>query len=311
VTVPELPAGLTSRPLRLSDSGAVTAVMAASEVAVLGRALIEEAYLLGDWNRPSFDIGASTVGVFEAGPEPQLVGYAEISGEARGDAAVHPDHLGRGIGTWLAQWMQATARAAGYSSIGMPVPQGSPGERLLRDLGYQVRWESWLLALPPGREITSTPLPAGYTLRVADGGDLEAAYHVVEDAFLEWSVRAKDSFEDWAAGVTGLPTYQPWNLQVVLAADGSVAGAVHVTLDSNEPIGFVDKVAVRADQRGRGLARALLAAAFTSAREHGAQRSELSTDSRTGALDLYLGLGMEVDSTWVNLGITLGPADDA
>ena len=299
---PQLPTGLVRRPLQLTDSAAVTAVMAASETAILGRALIEEAYLLGDWNRPSFDIASSTIGVFEDG---QLLGYAEISGEARGDAAVHPDHLGRGIGTWLAHWMQTTARAQGQSAIGMPVPEGSPGEQLLRALGYQVRWTSWMLAFPRGREIADVPLPEGYSLRVAGFDDLEPAYHVVEDAFLEWSERAKDTFEDWAAGVTGMPTYEPWNLQVVLAEDGSVAGAVHVTLDSNAPIGFVDKVAVRADERGKGLAKVLLAAAFASAREHGAERSELSTDSRTGALDLYLGLGMEIDSTWLNLGVTL------
>ena len=59
MTAPGLPTGLTSRPLQLADSGAVTAVMAASEVALLGRALIEEAYLLGDWNRPSFDVAAN------------------------------------------------------------------------------------------------------------------------------------------------------------------------------------------------------------------------------------------------------------
>ena len=298
----DLPAGLIARPLELADSAAVTAVMAASELAVLGRVLIEEAYLLGDWNRPSFDLAASTVGVFDSD---QLLGYAEISGEGRADAAVHPDHLGRGIGTWLARWMQSTARARGQNGIGMAVPVGSPGERLLRNLGYEVRWESWLLSFPPGREIAPVTLPEGCTLRVAGPNDLEPAYHVVEDAFLEWSVRPKDSFDDWIAGVTGMPTYQPWNLQVVIAADGTVAGAVHVTLDSNAPIGFVDKVAVRADQRGKGLAKALLAAAFASAREHGAERSELSTDSRTGALDLYLGLGMEIDSTWVNLGISL------
>ena len=42
-----------------------------------------------------------------------------------------------------------------------------------------------------------------------------------------------------------------------------------------------------------------------TAREHGAVRSELSTDSRTGALDLYLGLGMRVEDDWVNLGVLL------
>ena len=272
----DLPDGLTARPLELTDVGAVTAVMAASELAVLGRVLIEEAYLLGDWKRPSFDLASGTVGVFEGD---ELLGYAEVTGPGRGDAAVHPDHFGRGIGTALARWMQDAARAEGQREIGMPVPSGSPGEH-------------------PG-------LPAGYTLRIATPADVEPAWNVTEDAFLEWSERPKQPLEDWITGVTGLPTYQPWNLQIVLAPDGTVAGTVHVTLDSNAPIGFVDKVAVRADQRGLGLAKCLLAAAFAAAREHGAERSELSTDSRTGALDLYLGLGMEIDSTWVNLGIDL------
>jgi mycothiol synthase len=297
-----LPPGLSARPLQLGDSAAVTAVMAAAELAVLGRVLIEEAYLLGDWNRPSFDIEASTVGVFDGD---LLLGYAEVSGPARGDAAVHPEHLGRGIGTVLARWMQETARSQGQGEIGMPVPSGSPGERLLIALGYHVRWESWLLSLPAGREIAAQALPEGYTLRIAGPYDVEDAWEVTEDAFLEWSDRPKQAFEDWVAGVTGLATYEPWNLQVAVAPDGTIAGTVHVTLDSNAPVGFVDKVAVHADQRGRGLAKALLAAAFASAREHGAERSELSTDSRTGALDLYLGLGMEIDSTWVNLGIDL------
>jgi mycothiol synthase len=300
VTARTLPDTLSTRPLELADAAAVTAVMAASELVLLGRVLIEEAYLLGDWNRPSFDIGASTIGVFDG---TELLGYAEVSGPARGDAAVHPDHLGRGIGSWLAGWMQDTARAQGQTEIGMPVPSGSPGEQLMRDLGYRVRWESWLLSFPAGREIVRTELPDGYTLRIAGPADTEAVWNVIEDAFLEWSVRPKQAFADWSAGVTGLPTYAPWNLQVVIAPDGTAAGGVHVTLDSTSPTGFVDKVAVRADQRGLGLAKCLLAAAFAAAREHGAERSELSTDSRTGALDLYLGLGMEIDSTWINLGI--------
>ena len=72
-----------------------------------------------------------------------------------------------------------------------------------------------------------------------------------------------------------------------------------------EGCAYVAKLAVRADQRRRGIARALLADSFAAAGKHGAYRSELSTDSRTGALDLYLKLGMEVTSTWVNLGVTL------
>lgn len=302
-----LPAGLSHRPLQRADAGAVYAVMAASEQAVLGTVVIEEADIVGDWSRPSFDIATSTVGVFD---DDRLLGYAEVSGPARGDAAVHPDHLGRGIGTALAHWMQAAARAQGQHEIGMPVPLDSPGERLLRDLGYRVRWTSWVLVLPEGREIADQPLPDGYDVRTARPEEHEAAYHVIEDAFLEWSERDKQPYDDWHAGVVDRPGYGPWNLQVVTDASGTVVAAAHVTCSgaedgAAEATGYVDKLAVRADQRGLGLARALLAASFRGARDHGASRSELSTDSRTGALDLYLGLGMEVDSTWLSMAISL------
>lgn len=274
--------------------------MAASELAVLGSVAIEEADIVGDWSRPSYDVSASTIGVFDGDA---LLGYAEVNGPGRGDAAVHPDHLGHGIGTALAHWMQAKAREEGQSEIGMPVPAGSPGEKLLRDLGYRVRWESWVLVFPEGREIAEQPLPEGYSIRIATDADVEPAYHVIEDAFLEWSVRDKQPLDDWVAGVKNRPGYEPWNLQVVVDPSGTVVGGTHTTLGGET--GYVAKVAVRKDQRGRGLARGLLAAAFKTAREHGATRSELATDSRTGALDLYLGLGMEVDSTWINFGITL------
>jgi mycothiol synthase len=296
----ELPDGLSQRPLTLEDAQAAYELMAASELAVLGRVVIELDDIVGEWVRPAFDAAASTIGVFDG---ENLIGYAEVSGPARGDAAVHPDHLGRGIGTALAGWMQKTARAQGQDVIGMAVPSGSPGETLLRALGYRVRWNSWVLALPAGAEIADQPLPEGYSVSQATAAEHEAAYHVIEDAFLEWSVRDKQPYDDWIAGVVGRPTYAPWNLQVATDPSGTVVGATHVV--APEDTGFVDKLAVRRDQRGKGLARALLVASFQAAREHGAARSELSTDSRTGALDLYLGLGMEIESNWVNMGIDL------
>ena len=45
--------------------------------------------------------------------------------------------------------------------------------------------------------------------------------------------------------------------------------------------------------------------AFERARDEGATHSELSTDSRTGALDLYRKVGMEVTQTWTHLVIDL------
>ena len=290
-----LPEGLTTRPLIVADAAAVTAVMAAEELADIGEVVTEEADIIGDWQRPSFDLTTSTIGVFEGD---RLLGYAERSGEARGDAAVHPDHHGRGIGTFLAGWVCETARAAGDSVIGLPVPQGSPGDRLLTALGFRVRWTSWVLQLPPGAEIRPRPLPAGYAVREAAPTEHEAVWTVAEDAFLEWSVRERQPFADFAASVMGRPGFEPWNLRVATDADGAVVGTSFVVLAAG--CGYVDRLAVRADQRNRGLATALLADSFAAARAHGAERSELSTDSRTGALGLYENVGMRVSSTWLS-----------
>jgi GNAT superfamily N-acetyltransferase len=293
--------GFDTRPLTLDDSSAVYELMAAEQQQTIGRVDIEEADIVADWARPSYDLAAQSVGVLDG---ERLVGYAEVIGPNRGDAAVHPDHHGRGIGTWLAHWMQQLARAQGHTEIGMPVPVGSPGESLMRDLGYHVRWHSWVLVFPDSHELVEQPLPDGHTIRVAESEeDRRAAYDVVEDAFLEWSVREKSTYDDWIAQIVDRPGFEPWNLRVVVDPSGTVVGGLHIVLASES--GYVSKVAVRRDRRGQGLAKALLMDGFGVARDHGATRSELSTDSRTGALGLYLGLGMEISDDWVNMGIEL------
>ena len=166
----------------------------------------------------------------------------------------------------------------------MPVPQGSPGDRLLKTLGFHVRWTSWVLTLPEGATISERDLPPGYTIRVAEPDDVRPAHDVLEDAFLEWWVRERESFEDFEAATAGRPGFEPWNLRVALDPDGEVAGVSLVLVSDEGTTGYVDRLAVRADQRHRGLAQALLVDSFAAARHHGTSTSELSTDSRTGAL---------------------------
>jgi len=178
----QLPEDLTARPLNPADARAVFEVMAAQEQHDLGMVEIEEADIVGDWQRPSFDVSASTIGVFDGD---RLVAYAEIGGNGRGDAAVHPEYRGRGIGTALAAWTQELARERGDPVFGMSVPRGSPADVLLESLGYFVRWNSWLLELPEGKQIEAQPLPEGHAIRAAEGeADHCAAWTVIEDAFL-------------------------------------------------------------------------------------------------------------------------------
>jgi GNAT superfamily N-acetyltransferase len=282
---------------------AVYEVAAAQERADIGKVEIEPADLVGDWSRPSWDISTHTLGVLDGA---RIVAYAEVTGHDRADCAVHPDYRRRGIGTALAGWLQETVRRQGGSEYGSPVPEGSAGDRLLEKLGYRIRWTSWVLALPEGTEIQDRPLPEGYTVRAAEPSEYPEVHTVIEDAFLEWSARERESYEDFEASVIGRPGFEPWMLRVVLDPSGAVVGVASLSMyEGEQREAFVAKLAVRRDQRHRGLAQALLVDSFARGREHGAARSALSTDSRTGALTLYQKVGMEVGDVWVNRAIAV------
>jgi GNAT superfamily N-acetyltransferase len=296
LTLPE-GLGLSSRVLTTDDARAVFELAAAQEIADIGRAEIELADIVSDWSRPSWDVATHTVGVFDGD---RLVGYGEITGHDRGDSAVHPDYRRRGIGTAIAGWMAQSARDHGGTGYGSPVPQGSPGDQLLEALGYRIRWTSWVLDLPLGTEIERRDIPDGYAVREARPEEYAAVHDVKEDAFLEWSVRPRESYADFEASVLGRPGFEPWNLRVAIDPSGDVVGTALVIKVAEPPESFIDKLAVRRDQRNRGLAQALLVDAFAAGRAHGAVRQCLSTDSRSGALSLYEKVGMVVRDVWVN-----------
>jgi mycothiol synthase len=298
-----LPDGLTARPLSHDDAAAVFEVAAAEQQHDIGRVDVEPADFASDWQRPSFDIESATTGVWDGD---RLVAFAEIVYAGRGDAAVEPSYRRRGIGTVLAGWLQHTARAKGMSVIGAPVPEGSDADRLLDKLGYHVRWTSWVLQLPEGATVPERPLPPGYAIRAATPEDYEAVWNVVEDAFLEWSVREREPYEEFLAVTVRRPGHEPWMLRVVTDPAGEVVGTAMLVM-AGDPVteGYIERLAVRKDQRGQGLAQALLVDAFEQGRQHGAPRSGLSTDSRTGALSLYEKVGMVVTDVWVNRAIDL------
>ena len=293
---PALPAGLTTRPLKKSESRALFDLIAAQEQHDTGSVEIEEADLISDWAVPGYDLEASSIGVYDG---ELLVGYAEHMRGDRVDAAVRPGHRGRGIGTWLAAWLREHAASRGATTIGMPVPVGSDGDRLLADLGYRVRWTSWMLALPEGKEIEHRELPEGYAVGQARPEDYVALHAVLEDAFLEWSERDRETFEEFTAMVLRRPGFEPWNARIVTDPSGGVVAAAIVFL-SETGTAYIARLGTRKDQRNQGLAQALLVDSFAAGREHGATVSELNTDSRTGALGLYEKVGMVTTGVWVN-----------
>lgn len=289
-----LPDGLLPRPLVPADAQVVFELVAAAEAHDTGAAAIELEDVQGDWARGSFDLATESIGVWDGD---RLAASGEVFKGRRADAAVHPDYRGRGIGSWLAGWLEECARSRGSKLVGQTVPSGSASERFFRARGYREGWTSWVLQLPAEVTIEPQPLPEGYTLRDFVGGeDGRTAFQLIEDAFNEWPDRDPARYEDWAPRGPLRPGFEPWQIRFAVDPSGTEVGVCYTILASGT--GYVDQVAVRRDQRGLGLARALLADAFGRAREQGATVSELSTDSRTGALGLYEHVGMQVTQTW-------------
>lgn len=295
----DLPEGLSARPPRLQDLPAVHAVATAYERQVLGEPLLDLEDLQADWQRPSFDPERDAVLVADGD---RLVGVGEVL-QGRATVWVHPDDQGRGVGGALERWCVRTSAAQGAASVGQTVPDADAAAvALLTGRGWAPRWTSWVLELPPGTSVPQRPLPDGYVLRTSRPGDEQAAWTVVEEAFGEWPDREPTSFGDWAATVVERPGFAPEQLLLVESPDGAVVGACHLIV--SDGTGWVDQVAVAAEHRGRGLAQALLSAAYATAAERGTRRSELSTDSRTGALTLYERLGMRVRWSFTNYAVS-------
>jgi GNAT superfamily N-acetyltransferase len=289
-----LPPDLTHRPLTPADAAATFAVFAAAEEHDTGEVAIELEDIESDWQRPSFDLATQSVGIFDGD---ELVAAGEVYRGRRGEASVHPEHRGRGIGSWLVRWTEDCARRHGGTVVGQTVPADGSAERMFQALGYQQGWTSWVLEVPPGSSIEPQPLPEGYRLRdFVPGQDENAAFRVIEDAFGEWPDRQPSTLGDWAARTTQRPGFEPWQLRLIESPEEEVVGAAFTILAGE--CGYIDQLAVRADQRNRGLARALLVDAFERARAKGLTRSELATDSRTGALPLYEHVGMVVTKTY-------------
>jgi GNAT superfamily N-acetyltransferase len=292
--------GLAARSLTLSDAPAVYEVLAAAEVADLGASTLDVDDILGDWQRPSFDLATDSIGIFEGDT---MLGCNEVYKGTRALGGVHPDHRGRGVGTALVVWAEEHARSMGAATLGVDMVEATTGPDLVRRRGYEHHWTAWTLKLGAGDEIRGDrTVPTGLAIRPMRPGEEQATFMVVEDAFNEWEGREPSTYEDWAAPTLLRPGFEPWH--ALVAADGDEVVGVCM-LGVSGSLAWVRELAVRRDQRGRGLGRLLLIEAFDRGRAAGATEFELATDTRTGALGLYERVGMKIASTYLHFTLKL------
>lgn len=300
MTLPLIP-GLATRVATRSDIAAITALIAACEVANDGVAEVHPTDVEQDLDLA----GEGDVIVVEA-PD-QLAAWATLA-NGRATVDVHPGWQGRGIGSLLLAWTEARARASGVAEVRQVVTNADSGAHLLfESAGYQIHHTSWILEMRLEDAPPEVAVPPGIALRPFRAEDAEATYQVIEDAFNEWPDRQPTTFEGWSGFVLRHLSFAPDLSRLAFDGDELVGAAMCLDYEGQDE-GWVSQLATKGTHRHRGIARALLQSAFAAYHATGRRRVGLSTDSRTGALTLYERIGMRVRRTYTSWSNDLGPS---
>jgi ribosomal protein S18 acetylase RimI-like enzyme len=287
--VPPLPAGYRARPATADDISTIHRLVSACERELYGRVQTDPGGIAAVLARPGLVPELDTLLIHDR--TGHLAARAWVN--RRSEVDVHPRHRGRGLGTVLLDWAEIRARQAGSEQIVQTVPDDdTEAVALLRSRGYEPMVTEWLLEFAMPDEPAVPDPPAGITVRPFRPGDELNAHQLIEDAFDEWQQRRK-SYQEWARHTVERPTFAP-ALSALAFAGGQLVGAA-ISLDLPEAgEGYIEQVAVRRDHRNRGVARLLLCHAFRAFHRQGRRTCTLGTHSDTGALTLYLRVGMKV-----------------
>ncbi|WP_412541674.1 GNAT family N-acetyltransferase [Longispora sp. K20-0274] len=283
---PELPAGYVARPATLADVPEIWRLVAACED---GHPASDPDTVAANLARPGMDLALDTVLVHDGAGD--LVARAWVN--RRSEVDVHPDHRGRGLGGALLTWTEARAREAGGRNL-VQVASDTDGAAvgLLRAHGFEPFATNWLLEIAMPTEPEVPEPPAGVTVRAFRSGDGPAVHRLLEDAFDEWQERRR-SYDEWARLTVERATFAPELSPVAFAGDEPVGVALALDVPGSAD-GYIERLAVRRDHRGLGIARLLLRHTFRDFHRRGRRTCTLWTHTNTGALSLYQRVGMTV-----------------
>jgi mycothiol synthase len=223
------------------------------------------------------------------------------------EAWVHPDHVGRGIGSAIVAWATDLARgrvdrAPEGTRVVMAMganERNDRARRLLTAKGFEVSRYYLEMEIELDDAVSVTPPPAGITVRTLGADEpVDSLARAVAESFRDHHGYTESPMEDRIARWKQWRTSDMWDDSLVwLAMDGDDIAGVNVALRYNgakEHQGYVATLGVLKPWRGRGLARSLLTTSFDEYRRRGMTSVSLhvDADSITGATRLYTGVGM-------------------
>jgi mycothiol synthase len=263
---------------------------------------------------PELDLIAVRVDGVLAGYGQLRVAMAAVDGRVTawlgGD--VHPDFRGRGLGAQLMDRLEARAAALAAerhpgTEVFLRAPggvEGSPARPMLEHRGYRIVRYYHDMERKLSGELPPAPTVPVSSYREELGEATRLAHN---DAFsTHWgsSPRTAEQWQD----LVGSRTFRPEASFVHLGPDGCVLAYVLVRQWADGEA-WIDLVGTRQQARGRGLARACLAASLRACAAQGYRTAALGVDSNNGqgAGALYASAGFGVIRTFASYGKAIPP----
>jgi len=313
-----LPAGYSARPATLADVSEVVALMNLSSQALLGVDGNTVDEWATEWQTPGFELSANTRVVVAPGGE--LAGYANLWDNAphvqfEQLGRVHPNHTGRGVGSYLLAWVEQRAseilpmapHSARVTLVSWVNSLDLESLRLLRDHGHQHVRSNFrmVIDLDPSAPPAPPAWPAGVGVRAfVPGQDDRATLEVIRAAFRDHWGHVDQPFEQdlqrWTHHWRNDPEFDPSLWFLAVAGDEVIGTALsRMNLPEAPDMGWVYSLGVLRAWRRQGVAGALLQHCFAQLGQRGRRRVGLGVDadSLTNALHLYEKAGMRSDPT--------------
>ncbi len=309
-----LPPGYHARPARMDDLEAAVEMFNLDARNLIGVDMFILQEEGNEWQTPGFNLATDSQVVLTE--DDQLVGYYRVWDMKPHVTLyvwgrVHPDHIGRGIATYLLEW----ARERASQSISKATPEArvimqcfvitlnQAALKLFEDSGMQLTRYFHHMVIDLDGPPPAPKWPPGIEVRelVYDRDEWPLTLAMVEAFKDHWGFVERPIEEDherWMHNFRNNDDFDP-SLCYLAWDDDQLAGASICWPYAHEDrdMGWVDELGVRKPWRNRGLGLALLHHSFGEFYRRGKRSVGLGVDAEnlTGALRLYERAGMHPD----------------
>lgn len=298
-----LPPGATVRPMRLDDAEAIQQHLAGRSVALIGAHQYSPEGVVNFLRDPQLDLDTDTWMVSIDG---RLVGTAATIRLA-GRTSIEVSSADRAVADWLlgrainhvTEW----GREAGETElrVGLGILRE---DRQLAELaeqhGLALDTSTDRMKIEHTGPVERPAVPAGVTMHhgAIDETIRRAGHRVITESFADQPDSMPREYDEWARWRESRSTFD-WSGLTVLELGGRPVAVREWDRNfvSSDNCGYIGRIGVLAEARGRGLAKFLLKDQFALDASAGLAGTLLHVDTSnpTPAVGLYLSVGMRPD----------------